>query len=140
MVRREHVQGRSGFDGEKRPRTLRNSACRLLRSFGVGQSSEAVIFNAASNPEGPVGLLWFNPHHTNLTLQISFQMLSIRVVSWDFEGTYQQFAGGEGGVCNTVEAIATEIARLTLDSVRCLIPEQQYRPVQSRARSLPALR
>ena len=62
--------------------------------------------------------LRFHPHHANLTFELLFQMLSIRIMSWDFEGTDEPLPGREYGIGDAVEAAAAQVLGQALYRVR----------------------
>jgi hypothetical protein len=67
-------------------------------------------------------------------------MLSIRVMSWDFQRANQEFARREPRFRNAVESAAAQVASQALDSLRRMVAEQQNRPMQARAGSFAALK
>src|ERR1035441_6196436 len=66
----------------------------LLRPLGL-DLAEMVILDLACQTECTLRALRFHPHHSNLAFESLFQVLSIRIMSWDFEGTDKPFPGGE---------------------------------------------
>jgi hypothetical protein len=57
----------------------------LLRSFRL-KLVEVVILDLARQSECPLGNLRFHPHYANSAFERLFQMFSIRIMSWDFDG------------------------------------------------------
>jgi hypothetical protein len=77
-----------------------------------------VILNLASQAVRALHALRFHPHHANLTFELLFQMLSIRIMSWDFEGADKPLPGRKYRIGDAVEAAAAQILRKALYGVR----------------------
>ena len=86
-----------------------------LSSHGL---DEMVILDLARQTVLAFHVLRLHPHHANLTFELLFQMLSIRIMSWDFERADQLFAWRKNGIRNAVETTAAEVLGQTLDGVR----------------------
>src|ERR1035437_4636662 len=82
----------------------------------------------------------FHPHHSNLAVESLVKMLSIWIMSWDFEGTDKPFPGGERQIGNTVESAAAQVPGEAFHCFRRLVAEQQEGPMQTVTCSFPALR
>ena len=77
-----------------------------------------VILDLACQTVRTFRVLRFHPHHANLTFEFLLQLLSIRIMSWDFERADQPLPRGKNGICNAVETATAQILRQALDGIR----------------------
>ena len=98
-----------------------------------------VILDLACQTECTLCALRLHPHHSNLAFEFLFQMLSIRIMSWDFEGADNPFPGGERYTRNTIKSVAAQVPGEAFHCFRPLVAEQQEGPMQVVTCSFPAL-
>src|ERR1039457_649360 len=99
-----------------------------------------VILDLARQTECTLRALRFHPHHSNPAFEFLFQMLSIRIMSWDFEGADKPFPRDERYTRNAVESTAAQVPGEAFHCFRRLVGEQQEGPMQVVTCSFPALR
>jgi len=110
-----------------------------LEVLGV-DVGEVVVFYPAGDPKGLAGFLRNDAQHLYPAFERSLQMLSMWVMSWDFDRTNQPFPFDQLGPHQAEEAAAAQITGDALDRFGAgPVTKHQHRPVQAGSHSLAPL-
>jgi hypothetical protein len=101
---------------------------------------QVVVFYPAGDSKGLAGFLGNDSQHLYPAFERPLQMLSMWVMSWDFDRTNQPFAFDQLGPHQAEKAAAAQIAGDALDRFRAgPVAKHQHRPVKPGSNSFASL-